>query len=161
MRDTVHVRETVAGARVALVVSRYHEVVTERLERGALAALAAADVGGDAVEVFHVPGAFEIPMAARQVAQTGRIDAVVCLGCLIKGATPHFEVIASAVAHGLIAASGDTGVPMTFGVLTTNTMEEALERAADDPSNKGWEAATAAVDMLGLGRRVRGRAGAG
>ena len=96
---------------------------------------------------MRVPGAFEIPSAAQHAAESGRFDAVVCLGCLIRGATPHFEYIASAVAHGLTAAAAATGVPMTFGVLTTNSVEEALERAGDGPANKGWEAARRPIEM--------------
>jgi 6,7-dimethyl-8-ribityllumazine synthase len=138
------------GLRVAIVVSRYNDFVTDRLERGALAALAHAAVRDEDVTVVRVPGAFEIPTAARLAACTGRFDAVVCLGCLIRGATPHFEYISSAVAHGLTAAAGETGVPMTFGVLTTNSAEEALDRAADGPANKGWEAAMAAIEMAVL-----------
>lgn len=136
--------------RYALVVSRYHDFVTERLQQGALAALAAAGVKADQVTVLKVPGAFEIPFAARRAAETGRYQAIVCLGCLIKGATPHFDFIASAVAHGLTNASGATGVPMAFGVLTTNSAEEALERAGEGSSNKGWEAAAAAIEMAAL-----------
>ena len=132
---------------VAIVVSKYHDFVTDRLQTGALGALAAARVSTDAITVVRVPGAFEIPSAARHAAESGRFDAVVCLGCLIRGATPHFEYIASAVAHGITAAAAETGVPMTFGVLTTNSVEEALERSGDGPANKGWEAAAAAVEM--------------
>jgi 6,7-dimethyl-8-ribityllumazine synthase len=106
------------------------------------------------ITVLRVPGAFEIPSAARQAAQTGSYQAIVCLGCLIRGATPHFEYIASAVSHGLTEAAGTTGVPMTFGVLTTNSVEEALERAGEGPSNKGWEAAMAAVEMATLLLRI-------
>jgi 6,7-dimethyl-8-ribityllumazine synthase len=146
---------TGSGLRVAIVVSKYHDFVTERLEKGALAALAAAGVGLDAVTVIRVPGAFEIPSAAQLVAETHEFDAVVCLGCLIKGATPHFDFIATAVAHGLVTAATATGVPMTFGVLTTNSAEEALERAIDGRSNKGWEAAAAAVDMATIARALR------
>jgi 6,7-dimethyl-8-ribityllumazine synthase len=120
------------------------------LQTGALAALAAAGVADDDITIVRVPGAFEIPAAARQAAATGRFDAIVCLGCLIRGATPHFEYISSAVAHGLTDAAGATGVPMAFGVLTTNSVEEALERAVEGPSNKGWEAAVAAVEMATL-----------
>jgi 6,7-dimethyl-8-ribityllumazine synthase len=94
-----------------------------------------------------VPGAFEIPIAARHAAESGQFHAVICLGCLIRGTTPHFEYIASAVSDGLMAASGETGVPMSFGVLTTNSVEEAVERAGEGPSNKGWEAAAAAIEM--------------
>jgi 6,7-dimethyl-8-ribityllumazine synthase len=143
-----------AGLRVALVVSRYNDFVTDRLERGALAALADRGVPDDQVTVVRVPGAFEIPTAARLAASTGSFDAIVCLGCLIRGATPHFEYISSAVAYGLTSAAADTGIPMAFGVLTTNSAEEALERAVDGPSNKGWEASTAAVELALVAREL-------
>jgi len=136
--------------RIAIIVARFNDFVTDRLLVGAQAALRDAGIAESDVEVFRVPGAFEIPMAAQRVAETGRIDAVVCLGCLIRGETPHFEYIASACAHGIIEAAGHTGVPMSFGVLTTNSAEEALERAAPGSSNKGREAADAAVDMARL-----------
>ena len=138
------------GLKFALVVSKYNDFVTDRLQAGAQAGLEAAGVASDDIVVIRVPGAFEIPSAARHAAETGQFDGIVCLGCLIRGATPHFEFIASAVAHGLVVASGDTGIPMTFGVLTTNSAEEALERAVDGPSNMGWEAAAAAVEMAGI-----------
>ncbi len=140
--------------KFAVVVSKYNDFVTGRLESGALAAFAKAGVAVDAVTVIRVPGAFELPLAARRAAMTGDFAAVACLGCLIRGATPHFEYIASAVAHGLTSASADTGIPITFGVLTTNSIEEALERAGDGASNKGWEAATAAVEMAGVVARL-------
>lgn len=140
--------------RIAVVVSRFNDFVTERLLEGATAALGEAGLTGDAVEVLRVPGAFEIPMAAQRVAETGRVAAVVCLGCLIRGATPHFEFIASACAHGITAAASSTGVPMAFGVLTTNSAEEALERAAPGPANKGREAAEAALEMARLFERI-------
>lgn len=140
--------------RVAIVVSRFNDFVTERLLDGAQAALADAGVAAGDVEVLRVPGAFEIPMAAQRVAEAGKVDAVVCLGCLIRGETPHFEFIASACAHGITAASATTGVPMSFGVLTTNSAEEALERAAPGPANKGREAADAAVEMARLFARL-------
>ena len=140
--------------RVAIVVSRFNDFVTERLLEGARAALAESGIAAGDVEVLHVPGAFEIPMAAQRVAEAGRVNAVVCLGCLIRGATPHFEYIAAACAHGITAAAASTGVPMSFGVLTTNSAEEALERAAPGPSNKGREAAEAAVEMARLFARL-------
>jgi 6,7-dimethyl-8-ribityllumazine synthase len=142
------------GMRFAVVVSKFNDFVTDRLQGGALAALAAAGVETGDITVLRVPGAFEIPSAARHAAATGTFQAIVCLGCLIRGATPHFEYISSAVSHGLTEAAGATGVPMTFGVLTTNSVEEALERAGDGPSNKGWEAATAAVEMATLLSRI-------
>src|SRR5471032_3056200 len=136
-----------AGLRVAVVVAKYNDFVTDRLQTGAIAALAKLGVASGDVTVVKVPGAFEISLAAHQAAASGKYDAVVCLGCLIRGATAHFEYIASAVSHGITAAAAATGVPITFGVLTTNSVEEAIERAGDGPTNKGWEAAVAAVEM--------------
>jgi len=136
--------------RVAIVVSRFNDFVTDRLLEGARAALRDAGIADDQVDVWRVPGAFEIPMTAQRVAERGTVSAVICLGCLIRGATPHFEYIAAACAHGITAAAASTGVPMSFGVLTTNSVEEALERAAPGPSNKGREAADAAVEMARL-----------
>jgi len=142
----------------AVVVAKFNDFVTDRLQKGALAAFQSAGAGQDAVTVVHVPGSFEIPIAARLAAETGQFNAIVCLGCLIRGETPHFEYISAAVAHGLTQASADTGVPMTYGVLTTNSAEEALARAGDGPANKGWEAAVAAIEMAAvaaeLGRRT-------
>jgi 6,7-dimethyl-8-ribityllumazine synthase len=142
------------GRRFAIVVSRFNDFVTERLLTGAREGLASAGVGEPDVTVVRVPGAYEIPMAAQRVAETGRFAGVVCLGCLIRGATPHFEYISSAVAHGLQQGAAATGVPFTFGVLTTNSAEEALERAVPGPNNKGWEAAVAAVEMASLFARL-------
>jgi 6,7-dimethyl-8-ribityllumazine synthase len=142
------------GLRFALVVARFNADVTSRLRDGALEALAVAGAAPDAVTTFETPGAFEVPFAAKALADTGRFDAIVCLGCLIRGDTPHFDFIASAVTHGIESAARETGVPMAFGVLTTNTVEQALERAAMDRTNKGWEAAAAAVEMAQLVRRL-------
>ena len=149
------------GARFALVVSRYHDFVTDRLQAGALAALDEADVASDDITVIKVPGAFEIPLAAQRAAETGQFDAVVCLGCLIRGGTPHFEYIASAVAHGITSAAAASGIPMAFGVLTTNSVEEALERAGSGSSNKGWEAARAAIEMATMIKRLGRRTAPG
>jgi len=141
--------------RIAIVQSKYHDFVTDRLHAGAMAALSAAGVRAEEVALLQVPGSFEIPFAARRAAETKQFDAVICLGCLIRGETPHFEFIASAVAHGLTDAAGVTGVPMSFGVLTTNSVEEALARAGEGTSNKGWEAAAAAVEMVKLASQLR------
>lgn len=140
--------------RVAVVVSHFNDFITERLLTGALDALHAEGLAEAAIDVLRVPGAFEIPMAAQRAAEAGRVQAVVCLGCLIKGATPHFEFIASACAHGITAAAAATGVPMAFGVLTTNSVEEAVERAAPGEANKGREAALAALEMARLFARL-------
>ena len=133
--------------RIAIVVAQFNAFVTTRLREGAMAQLREAGVADADVAVIDVPGAFEVPQMARRLADTGQYDGVVCLGCLIRGATPHFEYIASAVAHGITAAALESGVPMSFGVLTTNSAEEALERAVEGPSNKGREAAQAVIDM--------------
>ncbi len=144
----------VRGLRVALIVSRYHASVTDRLRDAARAALREAGAVDDAVTVVAVPGTFELPLAARHAAESGRFDAIVCLGCVIRGETPHFEFIASAVAHGITAASAETGIPMAFGVLTTNTFDEAVARAGEGPANKGWEAALAAVELAEVCRSL-------
>ncbi len=136
--------------RIAIVVSGFNDFVTDRLLAGAQEALREQGIADADVEVLRVPGAFEVPMAAQRVAETGRVAAVVCLGCLIRGATPHFEYIAAACAHGITAAAAATGIPMAFGVLTTNSAEEALERAAAGDANKGREAAFAALEMARL-----------
>ena len=148
-----------AGYRFAVIVSRFNEAVTGALRDGARAALAEAGVAASDVEELQVPGAFELPQAARRAAETGRFDAVVCLGCVIRGETPHFEYISSAVAHGIMDAAGDTGVPIAFGVLTTDSAAQAEERARPGRDNKGWEAAAAAIEMAVLFRALaeRGR----
>jgi 6,7-dimethyl-8-ribityllumazine synthase len=143
-----------AGFRFAIVVAKYNDFVTDRLQAGAVAALSAAGVAADAVTIVRVPGAFEIPLAAQHAGESGHYDAIVCLGCVIRGETPHFEYISSAVAHGLTEAAAATGIPMAFGVLTTNSAEEALARAQPGPSNKGREAAAAAVEMASLLARL-------
>ena len=154
MATTIEGTQRATGFRFAVVVSRYHDFVTDRLQSGAVAALEAAGAASEDITIVRVPGAFELPSAARLAAVTGRFHAVVCLGCLVRGATPHFDFIAAAVAHGLTAASAETAVPMTFGVLTTNSIEEALERATEGPANKGWEAAVAAIEMADVAARL-------
>jgi 6,7-dimethyl-8-ribityllumazine synthase len=144
------------NARFAVVVSRFNEAITSRLLEGARAALLEAGAAADRIAVHMVPGAFELPQAARCAAETGQYEAIVCLGCVIRGETPHFEYISAAVAHGLMAASGETGVPMAFGVLTTDSWEQAEARAAAGRENKGFEAAAAALEMAELFNAVRG-----
>ena len=134
--------------RFAVIVSRFNETVTDSLRDAATAAL--KEAGAAAVQVLDVPGAFEIPQAARAAAESGRFDAIVCLGCIVRGETPHFDYIASAVAHGITDAAGETGVPMAFGVLTTDTMDQATARSGPGPDNKGREAAAAAIEMANL-----------
>lgn len=143
-----------AGLRFAVVVARFNDFVTRRLLEGALAAFSDAGVSPDDIEVLWVPGAFELPVAARRVAVARRPAAIVCLGCVVRGGTPHFEFISSATAHGVTAAASDTGVPMAFGVLTTDSVEQAVERAGAGDSNKGREAALAAIEMATLFRTL-------
>jgi 6,7-dimethyl-8-ribityllumazine synthase len=133
--------------RIALVVSSYHAFITDRLEAGARAVAREAGLRDEDVQTIRVPGAYELAQAAQRIAETAEWQAVVCLGCLIKGETPHFDFIAQAAAHGITRAAQATGVPIAFGVLTTNTAEEAMARAGDGPSNKGREAAEAALTM--------------
>jgi 6,7-dimethyl-8-ribityllumazine synthase len=145
---------TAAGMRIAIVVARFNDFVTGRLLNGAREALAAAGVAADDIDVVWVPGAFEVASAAQQVAAARRPAAVVCLGCVIRGGTPHFEYVCQAATQGITAAALSTGVPMAFGILTTDSVEQALERAAPGPSNKGYEAAMAAVEMATLARAL-------
>jgi 6,7-dimethyl-8-ribityllumazine synthase len=154
----LHGLGTAAGYRFAIVVSRFNEAVTEGLLNGARAVLESAQVRADDITLIRVPGAFEIPATAQRLAESGRFDAIICLGCVIKGDTMHFEYIASAVSQGIMNVGTATGVPVTFGVLTTLTDEQAAIRAADGPENKGREAALAAVEMATLWRQI-GEAG--
>jgi 6,7-dimethyl-8-ribityllumazine synthase len=141
--------------RMAIVVSRFNEEITRGLLDGARERLAEAGMRDDDVAVFHVPGAFEIPLAAKRAAETGQFAAVICLGCLIKGDTMHFEYIADATSHGIMRVGLDTGVPVAFGVLTTLTDDQAEERARPGPANKGREAAHAALEMATLLPRMK------
>jgi len=138
------------GCRFAIVVSSFNQDITEGLLQGARTALQETGVDSADVTVVRVPGAFEIPLAARRLARSGSYDAIVCLGCVIKGETMHFEYIASAVSHGIMAVGVETGVPVTFGVLTALTEEQAAARASAGVDNKGREAALAAVEMATL-----------
>jgi 6,7-dimethyl-8-ribityllumazine synthase len=145
---------TAAGCRFAVIVSRFNAEITEGLWDGARAALTEAGVAAGDITLVRVPGAFELPLTAMRLAETGQFDAVICLGCLIKGDTMHFEYIASATSHGIMDASAATGVPIAFGVLTTLTDEQAAIRAAAGPDNKGREVALAAIEMATLFRAL-------
>ena len=140
--------------RFALLVSAYHDFVTTRLEAGARAELVALGIDDADVATFPVPGAYELAQAAERLAASGRWSGVVCLGCLIRGETPHFDYIAKAAADGIMRAAQATGVPVAFGVLTTNTAEEAMARAGEGVTNKGREAARAAWEMAQLYARL-------
>ena len=144
-----------AGLRVALVVSRFNSFITERLLDGALDALDRTGADRALVEVVRVPGSFEIPVTAKELAAAGRYDAVVCLGCIIRGATSHFEYLSTEVSRGIAAAALETGVPIIFGVLTCDTLEQAIDRAGAKSGNKGFEYGLAAVEMGNLFRQVK------
>jgi len=142
------------GRRLALVVSRFNDFFTKELLGGARDCLARHGVPDDQVDVAWVPGSFELPMVARQLARTGRYGAVVCLGCLIQGDTPHFQLIASEVTKGIAQVALETGVPVTFGVITADTLEQAIERAGTKAGNKGFDAALSALEMVDLTGKI-------
>ena len=139
-----------SGLRIAVVVARFNEEVTSRLLAGARTALEKHGVRAEDVDVAWVPGAFELPFAARKLAETQRYDAVVCLGAIIRGQTAHFDFISAEVARGIGEAARDTGVPVIFGVITPDNLEQALDRAGGKHGNKGWEAAVSAIEMAAL-----------
>jgi 6,7-dimethyl-8-ribityllumazine synthase len=145
------------GLRLAIVVSRFNSFITERLLSGALDALERAGADEKKIEVVRVPGSFEIPVAAKRLAQTGRYDGLICLGCIIRGDTQHFDFISAEVTRGIQLAAVETGVPVAFGVLTTDTLEQAVDRAGAKSGNKGAEAALSAVEMATLLKRTAGR----
>ncbi len=138
------------GLRFGLVVGRFNAFISQELLKGALDAFSRHGVKSEDVTIVWVPGSFEIPLVAKRMAQSGGYDAVVCLGAIIRGATPHFDYVASECAKGIAQASMETGVPIIFGVLTTDTIEQAVERAGTKAGNKGFEAAMAALEMANL-----------
>ncbi|GGJ07756.1 6,7-dimethyl-8-ribityllumazine synthase [Alicyclobacillus cellulosilyticus] len=142
------------GLKFGIVVSRFNEFITHKLLGGAMDALKRHGVAEGDVTVAWVPGAFEIPFAAKRMAVSGRYDAVIALGCVIRGATPHFDYVAAEVSKGIANLSLTTDVPVIFGVLTTDTIEQAIERAGTKAGNKGWEAAVAAIEMANLARQL-------
>lgn len=147
------------GLRVAIVASRFNDFIGERLVSGALDALTRSGASSDAIDLIRVPGAFEIPLAAAEAARSGRYDALVCVGCVIRGATAHFDHVAGQMAAGIAAVARETGVPVAFGVLTTDTIDQAIERAGSKAGNKGFEAAMTAVEMANLLKVLRRSAG--
>jgi 6,7-dimethyl-8-ribityllumazine synthase len=149
------------GLRFALVVSRFNSFITDRLLAGALDALEAAGADSAAVEVVHVPGAFEIPLTSKKLAEAGRADAVIAVGCILRGETAHFDYVAGEVARGVQLAQLDTGVPIIFCVLTCDTLEQAIDRAGLKSGNKGHEAGVAAIEMANLSRQLNSAQGKG
>ncbi|PCF38560.1 6,7-dimethyl-8-ribityllumazine synthase [Staphylococcus delphini] len=142
------------GLKIGVVVSRFNDLITGRLLDGAQDALRRHQVGEDDVDVAYVPGAFELPIVAKKMAQTGKYDAVVTLGCVIRGATSHYDYVCNEAAKGIAKASDDTGIPVIFGVLTTENIEQAIERAGTKAGNKGAESAVGAIEMANLLRQM-------
>jgi len=142
------------GLRFCVVVSRVNNFITERLLEGALDVLTRNGAQREDIDVVRVPGAFEIPAVARRLVETGNYDALICLGAVIRGATPHFAYISAEVTKGVAQLSMDSRVPVSFGVLTTDTIEQAIERAGTKAGNKGWDAALSAIEMANLYRQI-------
>lgn len=138
------------GRRFGIVAGRFNEFITSKLLEGAVDALVRHEVEPDAIDVLWVPGSFEIPLAAQRMTATGRYDAVICVGAVIRGATSHFDYVAAEVSKGIANVSLQTGVPVIFGVLTTDTIEQAIERAGTKAGNKGFEAGMAAIEMANV-----------
>ena len=142
------------GMRFAIVASRWNDLIVSRLVGGAEDALTRLGAQADAVTLARVPGSFEIPLAAKRLAESGRFDAIICVGAVIRGETPHFDYIAAEVTKGIASASMETGVPISYGIITANTVEQAIDRAGVKAGNKGFEAAMSAVEMVNLLRAI-------
>ena len=146
---------TATGLRFGIVVGRFNSFITDRLLAGALDALGRAGAGSDQMDIAPVPGSFEIPIAAKKMAQTGRYDAIICIGCVLRGETTHYDYVCSEAARGIQLAQMDTGVPMAFCILTCDTLEQAIDRAGLKGGNKGYDAGLAAIEMANLARKLR------
>ncbi|GAB4538242.1 MAG: 6,7-dimethyl-8-ribityllumazine synthase [Thermodesulfovibrionia bacterium] len=142
------------GLRFSIIVSRFNDFITQKLLDGAIDALIRHGANAHDIEVIKVPGSFEIPLIAKRIAKKGSCDAIICLGTIIRGATPHFEYIASETAKGIAMASLETGIPIAFGVITADSIEQAIERAGSKSGNKGWDAAIVAIEMAQLLKRL-------
>ncbi len=142
------------GKRFALVASRFNDFITERLVAGAVDALLRSGADDKNIEIVKVPGCFEIPLVAKKLAGAGNYDAVICLGAVIRGSTPHFDYVSAEVSKGVAQVGLESSIPVIFGVITTDTIEQAIERAGTKAGNKGWDAAVAAVEMANLMGRI-------
>ncbi|MDD2335967.1 MAG: 6,7-dimethyl-8-ribityllumazine synthase [Geobacteraceae bacterium] len=139
-----------SGLSIGILVSRFNSFISERLLEGALDGLLRHGIADEKIVVARVPGAFEIPLAAKKMAESGKFDAVICLGAVIRGATPHFDYVASEVSKGVAHVSLDSGIPVVFGVLTTDSIEQAIERAGTKAGNKGFDSAVTAIETVNL-----------
>jgi len=151
---TIEGEHSARGLKIAIVVSRFNDFVTRRLHEGALECLRKHGAQEADIKSFSCPGSFELPQVAGQLAATGKYDALICLGCVIRGETPHWEYIASEATRGIGQVARASGIPISFGVLTTETPEQALERSGGEAGNKGWEAALSAIEMANLFRQI-------
>ena len=154
--NTIEGQLSAKDLRCAIVVSRFNSLVTGQLLAGATDCLTRHGADPKNLTVIYCPGAYEIPQVAAQLAKRGSFDAVICLGCVIRGETPHFDYVAAEAAKGIAQVALQTGVPMTFGVLTTDNLEQALERAGAKGGNKGWDAALSALELVSLTRQISG-----
>ena len=154
MPRELHGQLSVDGQRFAIVVSRFNEFITSKLLAGAIDALKRHGAADESITVVHVPGAFELPFMAKKLAESGLYDAVICLGCVIRGQTPHFEYVAGQAARGIAEVGLATGLPTTFGVITADTLEQAVERAGAKAGNKGVDAAVSAIELVNLLRQL-------
>ena len=150
MANIIEGRLVAEGKRFAIVVSRFNDFITDKLVGGALDALERSGANGDDIDIVKVPGAFEIPLAAKKLVKQNRYDAILCLGAVIRGATPHFDYVSSEVSKGIAVVGLDAEVPVIFGIVTTDTIEQAIERAGTKSGNKGWDAAITAIEMANL-----------
>jgi len=155
MPKTIEGHLNAAGLRFAVVVSRFNSFISERLLAGALDALHRSGAAADQIDIVKVPGSWEIPLVAGELARQHRYDAVICLSAVIRGDTPHFDYVAAETAKGVAQAAAETGVPIAFGILTTNTLEQAIDRAGAKGGNKGFDAAMTAIEMANLMRALR------
>ena len=154
MPRTLEGKISAEGFRFGLVVSRFNDFISSKLVEGAVDALKRHGAEEEQLLLVKVPGAFEIPLAAKKLAESGKVDAVICLGAVIRGSTPHFEYVAAEVSKGIAMVALDTKVPVAFGVLTTDNLEQAIERAGTKSGNKGWDAALAAMEMVNLFKQL-------
>jgi 6,7-dimethyl-8-ribityllumazine synthase len=150
MLKTIEGNLLAEGKKFAIVAGRFNDFITERLTSGAVDALVRSGAKEDDIVIAKVPGSFEIPLVAKKMAVSGRYNAVICLGAVIRGATPHFDLVCAEVSKGIAAVTLETGIPIIFGIVTTDTIEQAVERAGTKAGNKGWSAAIAAVEMANL-----------
>src|SRR5512133_746283 len=155
MAKTIEGQLTAAGLRFAIIVSRFNSFITERLLGGAMDAVVRSGGSAEQVDLVKVPGSWEMPVVAGELARQKKYDAIICLGAVIRGETPHFDYVASEAAKGIAHVSAATGVPVSFGVLTTNTLEQAIDRAGAKGGNKGFDAAMTAIEMANLMRTLR------